>query len=329
MKHFKALSNISHHPALTGKYRIPTASILTLMDAIMEWINNRSPGGIVVGLQRYGKSSAIEYITNNLPDQLGRAVSVCSFECKKHQRPNENRFYEDMLLQIKHKLPSSGSASRRRARLVEYIIEKTDIDDGHLVIILDESQKMDLIYYEYLADFHNDIVKAGYSPLFVLVGQPELLNMRSSLRLAKKGQIIGRFMLREHFFHGLTNLDAIRAALQAYDEQTEYPEKSKCSYSRFFFPDAFEAGWRLSNEAARIKECFDSSRVEHALIISEDIPMQYFCTAIENFFRKYHEADTPEFKGTTTIWKKLISESGYLAAGAEMHEMDEKEAIHA
>jgi hypothetical protein len=50
------------------------------MDAIIEWINNRSPGGIVVGLQRYGKSSAIEYITNNLPDQLGRAVSVFSFE---------------------------------------------------------------------------------------------------------------------------------------------------------------------------------------------------------------------------------------------------------
>lgn len=329
MKQFKALSNMRNHPALTGKYRIPTASILAFMDAIMEWINNRSPGGIVVGLQRYGKSSAIEYITNNLPDQLGRAVSVFSFECKKHQRPNENRFYEDMLIQIEHKLPSSGSASKRRARLVEYIVEKTNKYDGHLVIILDESQKMDLIYYEYLADFHNDIVKAGFSPLFVLVGQPELLNMRSSLRLAKRGQIIGRFMLREHFFHGLTNLEAISAALHAYDEQTEYPEKSGCSFSQFFFPEAFEAGWRLAEEAARIKECFDSSRVEHALLISEDIPMQYFCTAIENFFRKYHHADNPEFEGTTTIWEELISQSGYLAAGAEMHEMEEKEAAHA
>lgn len=326
MKHYKQLVSVARHPALTGKYRIPTAPILSFMDEIGDWINNRYPGGIVIGLQRHGKSSAIEYIKNNLSDELGREVASFSFECKKHQRPNEGRFYEDMLIQLKHKLPSAGSPSRKRARLVEYIVERANIVDGVLVIILDEAQKMDLSYYEFLADFHNDIVRDGFSPLFVLVGQPELINMRSSLRNAKKGQIIGRFMLCEHYFHGLTDIVSVRAALNAYDEQTEYPEKSSCSYTRFFFPEAFDAGWRLANEAVNIKNCFETLRIEHDLQISDDIPMQYFCTAIENFFRKYHLEDDPEFKGTEAIWKALIGKSGYVAAGAEMHQSDESTA---
>lgn len=326
MKRFKELLNNINHPVLTGKYKIPTASILEFMDAIVEWINNRYPGGIVIGLQRYGKSSAIEYIKNNLQTQLGRPVDVFSFECKKHQRPNENRYFEDMLLQIKHKLPSSGSASKKCARLVEYIIEKTHSDEGNLVIILDDAQKMDMSYYEYLADLYNDFILAGFYPLFVLVGQPELINMRSSLKLAKKGQIIGRFMLCEHFFHGLTNLQSVNAALQAYDGQTEYPENSSCSFSNFFFPEAFDAGWRLSQEAERIKNCFDTCRIENNLTMNDDIPMQYFCTAIENFFRKYHVKDDPEFKGTNVIWKQLIEKSGYLAAGVEMYKMEDADA---
>jgi len=323
MTGMKHLMNINNHPLLSGKYMIPTASILSFMDELSEWINNRYPGGIVTGLQRHGKSSAIAYITTNLPEQLGRELSVFSFECKKHQTASEGRFFEDMLLQSKHKFPSSGTSSKKRARLVEFIVEKAKAVEGVLVIILDEAQKMELSYYEYLADFHNDIVAAGFSPLFVLVGQPELIHVRSSLRTAKKNQIIGRFMLCDHHFHGLTNLDAIAAALHAYDDQTEYPDGSKCSFSKFFFPVAFEAGWRLMDEATHLKKAFDDCSLEINVKQSSDIPMQYFCTAVENFFRKYHNEDSFEFKGSIRIWKDLVSTSGYMAAGAEMHHLDE------
>ncbi|MFA6062938.1 MAG: ATP-binding protein [Gallionella sp.] len=322
MINYRELTSIQNHPALTGQYRIPTTSILEFMDIIIEWINNRNPGGIVMGQQRHGKSCAIEYITKNLAFQLGSPVSIFSFECKKHQKESENRFFEDMLIKIKHKATSTGSPSKKRARLVEYILEKTQAEKGYMVIIMDEAQKMMLEYYEYLADFHNDIVSAGFSPLFILVGQPELINMKSSLRGAKKSQIIGRFMLREHYFHGLTDLDAVKGATYAYDTQTEYPENSECSYSRYFFPDAYENGWRLSSEAERIKRGFDNARIKNQLSISSDIPMQYFCTSVENFFRKFHDQDNPEFQGTDAIWNELIRKSGYVEAGTEMHKLE-------
>lgn len=322
MINYKELTNLKNHPALTRQYKIPTASILEFMDVITEWINNCKPGGIVMGQQRHGKSSAIEYITKNLASELGRPVSVFSFECIKHQKESENRFFEDMLIKIKHKATSTGSPSKKRARLVEYIIEKTQAEKGYLVIIMDEAQKMKVEYYESLADLYNEIVSAGFTPLFILVGQPELINMKSSLRSAGKSQIIGRFMLSEHHFHGLTDLDAIKGATQAYDTQTEYPEKSGCSYSRYFFPEAYEHGWRLSGEAERIKRGFDNARIKHQLNISSDIPMQYFCSSVENFFRRFHDQDNPEFQGTDAIWNELIHDSGYHVAGAEMHKLE-------
>ena len=53
--------------------------------------------------------------------------------------------------------------------------------------------------------------------------------------------------------------------LKGYDDESEYPEASGCSFTRYFFPSGFEAGWRLAGEAKVLWEAFQHVRAEAKL----------------------------------------------------------------
>ncbi len=50
------------HPIETGRYLIATNEIERMYQTISKWIQNRSPGGIIHGRPRIGKTRAINYL---------------------------------------------------------------------------------------------------------------------------------------------------------------------------------------------------------------------------------------------------------------------------
>jgi Cdc6-like AAA superfamily ATPase len=163
------------HPIETTRYLLPTPSIDTSYDAVLQWIENRVPGGMIYGKPRLGKTRAIQYLSRLLAEKFGVNFPVVIVPCRDYKIPSETTFFEDLLRAAGHALYKSGKAAAKRDRLIEYLSEKVELSlQNRLVIVLDEAQKLHEQQYKWLIDVHNELDARDVATIVLLVGQDEL-----------------------------------------------------------------------------------------------------------------------------------------------------------
>lgn len=308
----EGLAEVNFHPIESGSYIIPTPEIEFMFEKIYSWISKRAPGGIVYGRPRIGKSRALKFIVTHLPKIYGDELAVFSVRCKKHSVANDNTFYQEILSDLKHRHAKSGKAVDKRERIVNFFIEQGQRTGVNRVILfLDEAHRLTSTHYDWLMDIYNDLDAADVNFTLISVGQKELIDLRSTFLHTKKSQIIGRFMVHEHQYLGIKNQKEIKKCLNGYDE-SEYPEYSGCSYTRFYFPDAFDQGERISVFSSELFKIFKELRQEYNLPQKFDIPMQYLASTVEFVFKQYGARGEGVYWPTVEQWKSAVKESGYL-----------------
>ncbi|WP_409362680.1 ATP-binding protein [Bacillus safensis] len=301
------------HPVENGRYLIATNEIDRLYDSICHWINNRAPGAIVYGRPRLGKSKAIEYIRKILTSEFDMMLPVYKILCRHYKNANEGIFFEDILKDIGHNLPFNGKANIKRDRLSRFLIEQGEKSRQHRVILfLDEAHRLQELHYGWLMDIYNELDFAGVHLTVILVGQNELLYQRTAFIRAKKAQLIGRFMVHEYEFTGIKNLKDLKPCLSGYDNESEYPIGSGWSYARYFFPTAFNEGYRLNQCAEDLMEVFTELRRKAGLTKPVEIPMQYLTLTIEYALRKFGANGENLEWLSKAHWEEAITRSGYV-----------------
>lgn len=304
------------HPIETGEYVIGTPSTFQMYQTISEWIDMRQPGGMVFGPPRFGKTRAILYVTMQLDAEFGGQLPIVHFLCQEHKLPNENVFFEEFLLAVGHGFSKQGKPVEKRGRLCEFLRALANQNPHkRLVIFLDEAQNLQTQHYKWLVDVYNLLDTARIRPTFILVGQKELAARRNAMVMGKRFQIIGRFMVNAHQFHGLKSPADIKVCLHGYDENTEYPEGSGWTYTRFFFPVAYAHGWRLCGQAGTIWRAFAEAKQEAKLPGPGEVPMQFFSSAVEYAVRKYTNLTDIEPLFSLKLWKEAVKKSGYHLSG--------------
>lgn len=273
------------HPVETAKYILVTTSIEELHLSVCKWIDIRLPGAIVYGDPRLGKTWAIKYLKFRLPDNFPK-IPILVMQCKERRIPNESTFYEEFLYIAGHSLTSKGKIVDKQLRLNHFLHEMA-VSSGHnrIVVFIDDAQRLQEIQYKWLMDIHNSLDSKDIDMVTILVGQAEIMNQKTVFQQGKKMQIIGRFMLNDFSFKGLRNKKEIAKCLKGYDEESEYPLGSGWSFTRYFFPAAFDRGWRLCNIAEDIWRVIEEIQNEYGMSRKREIPMQYFCRAIEQILR--------------------------------------------
>lgn len=304
------------HPIETGRYTLFTPPLGRFCDDLKNWVDNRAVGAIVTAPPRFGKSKGIRFAIDELRAGLGATFPVLSFSCQDYQRPTEARFFESLLSDFGHGFSDRGSSNARQTRLIQFLVQQACV--GHhrrLVLIADEAQKLQEPHYNWLVDIYNKLDRHDITTTVVLVGQPELIHQRAAFEKAKKMQIVGRFMVHLHEFAGLRNQKDFAYCLKGYDDESEYPEASGYSFTRYFFPSEFDAGWRLAGEAKVLWEAFQHVRAEAKLPGKAKIPMQYFSRTVEFALRNYGSMDGGQPTISLNQWKEAIERSGYREAG--------------
>ncbi|MBP1931985.1 ATP-binding protein [Ammoniphilus resinae] len=303
------------HPVETGEYLLSTNAINRLFDEIIDWLENRVTGGIVYGRPRLGKTRAIEYIQRFIPDHFGQEIPIFHMRCNEYKTVNENTFFEDLLKATKHGIVHEGKANVKRERLLKYLHELA-VASGQkrLVMFIDDAQRLTKVQYNWLMDIYNELDIARVTMTVILVGQEELLHQRSAFITAKQAQIIGRFMVHEYPFSGIKSVDDLQACLSGYDIDSEFPINSGWSFTRYYFPEAFQRGLRLEHYATELYELYKETRREYGMNKNFEIPMQYLTLAIEYVLRKYGVNGSGEEVITMAHWKQAIVKSGYLTA---------------
>lgn len=303
------------HPIESHKYRIFTRAIHHFFKTVREWIEMGAPGGMIYGKPRHGKTTAIACVETLLVEAIGVGLPILTVCCRDHQHPSEGAFFEDLLKDVGHALYNTGKTSAKRHRLTEYlteVVEKSGQD--RLILFFDEAQKLHEQHYKWLIDLHNELERRGTALIILLVGQEELLHQFSAFQMAKKNQIIGRFMVRQLRFSGIMNVEDMGKCLVNYDTGSEYPPQSGYSFTRYYFPAAFESNLRLKNYAPMVWQAFREVREERQLPLTREIPMQYFCRTVEYVLTRFGSLEELSADLSLAQWKDAIEHSGYADA---------------
>lgn len=303
------------HPIETGHYNIPTQAILNLYVEVSQWITNRSPGGIVHGRPRIGKTSAIKFMNAFIGEEFGEKTPVYHICCNQYRYPSEQTFFGDLLQGVGHNIYLSGKADAKRDRLIKYLVEIVRASGKYRVIFfMDDAQRLHELHYGWLMDISNLLEQQNIHLTVILVGQEELVFQRTAFMQAGKSQIVGRFMVHDYKFSGVASIEDMRACLECYDSNSEYPEGSNWSFTRFYFPDSFNNGFRLSQCADALYEQFLLLNEKSNNRVSLEIPMQYLTLTINHCLRTYGVDGIGVEFPAPAHWKDSIEKSGYIDA---------------
>ncbi|RQV14938.1 ATP-binding protein [Burkholderia cenocepacia] len=308
----------AEHPLLNQTYIVPTPSIAEMYALVRQCVRRGIAGAVIYGHTRWGKTYAIRYCARLLQQELRRVV-VLSVGMPQNPSRSEALFFGMLLDATRHARADSGSALQRRLRLYHRLAEMVERVSGNtLVVFVDEAQRLELEHYEWLRDVQDELTRRGIRVFTFLVGQPGILNRKSSFKQnVDTSQIVARFMIEEMRFAGLRGAEDLQMPLGAYDTSV-FPEASGWTYTRFFLQRAFDRGFRLGEQHVLLWEAFDAAHRCARFDFPMEIPMEYLARAIEIALTDNMEHDAPGFALTPACWEQAVDESNFVAALEEL-----------
>lgn len=308
------------HPIDTGRYLISTSEIIRVSLEVIEWIDDRATGGIIYGPPRIGKSKMIDFLMHALPLHFGENLPVYHIPSLHCKLPNEGVFYDTLLKYVGHGIPHAGSPTAKRNRLFYYLLEKGEMSEqNHVILLVDEAQCLFELQYGWLIDIYNFLDIYHITLTVILVGQTQLFEQRSIFLETGAKQIVGRFMVNKFNFKGVETKQDLKKCLSGFDYDVEFPANSGWSYTRFFFPEAFEHGKRLENCADELFDAFKTIRQEAKLPSKFEIPMQYVIRTIKRALLDFGAEGKNNLWISKNDWMVCVKRSKYV----ESEKLDE------
>jgi len=310
--------SVNEHPVSNRTYLMPTHSIGETYAMVLKVIMRRDSGLVIFGKSRYGKTSAMLYCRQALRDEFPN-MPVSIYNAKRDMSPHKGNFYTSLLEVVGHaRWDDRSSIIVKHSRLVNFMADAASNDPRKLYILfLDEAARLQQSHYDWIKDIYNDLILRGVTLLPILVGPHQLLNQKISfLKAGEEGEaIVNRFMLYEHPFRGIREKDDFIECLGYYDKAV-YPGGSEWTYTRFFLPEAFSAGFRLENHGDLLWEAFKESYSELKMRADMEVPMKYFTKTVEMLLTENTDNDRSDFTISRDACIRLVMESWYLVATA-------------
>lgn len=299
------------HPIITGKYTIYTNALCKVLDKILFWISINSPGAVVYGLQRIGKTTTIEIIKKRLMDEYEGALSVFSVMAHTYSRHSDGAFFSDIIDDLGFVDNSRAKPYEKRRQIVQIFENAAKaIKQNRVILIIDEAQLLKDLHYDLLMDIYNELKIRDITLTVILFGQMELNLTRAKFIRDRKMQIIGRFMCNETTLYGIQNGEDVRYCLDQLDNNKTFPKESKCFFTQYFFPEAYDQGYRLADDADMIFDVFYTVLKKNG--ISDrmtNIPMLYFILTITLCLKNVGYEGEGKYKPTKEDWKLAVEEA--------------------
>ena len=184
------------HPVELDTYVMPTNALEDFINVCVGWINSNVVGALVPGLQRIGKSWAVDYFVANYRKWLGNSVGVVSAEVLFHKGGiSEGAFWGDLLKSMKRPTNKRRPEERRDLFVGRLVEVASRSEKKKAIIFMDEAQLLDDALFKLLIGVHNELWRIyRIKCVWILVGQPELETVATTFIAEGKRQIGCRFM---------------------------------------------------------------------------------------------------------------------------------------
>ena len=301
------------HPLATGNYRIATPAIQAFHELVMRCLRYRTTGALIYGASRIGKTRAIEYLRLLLAETHPK-ITTYHAQAEHKPRHAEGPFFASLLAAVGHPEPDAGSNPAKRTRLINKIKEGcSKAGSGIVILFCDEAQRYDENEYEWLRDVHDHLDRMQIKLFTFLVGQQDLLSIKTNFQRANKTQIVARLMVEELPFFGIRNAEDVATCLAAYG-QTTFPRGTDWTFTRFYLPHAVNAGYRLIDDAHLLWEAFEHIHNKAGFANALEIPMESFTRAVEIVLKESERLDALTYRPAADLWTLAVRSSGYVQA---------------
>lgn len=293
------------HPLFTQTVLLPTSPIEELYRIVRRIVVLRETGCCFTAWSGVGKTSALDMVLAMLKSQMPE-LCIVKHDTHNQQFPSIRAFFKHFLTSVGHK-EQRGETYDLRMRLVNLLIDEARRSGMNMVLMsIDEAQAMKEQDFDFLKDIFNDLQRAGIQLVTILMGQdPELLDVIADLRAKRRLDLIGRFAIRVLRFRALNCLADLDRILSEIDRAV-YPEGSTLTWSEFFFPQAYSAGFRLQNEAPKFMEAIRSiASVTESEIF--DFPARQAFLAIRTFLIDNAMFDDRDMRLPEGTWKEAVA----------------------
>jgi hypothetical protein len=293
-----------HHPLMTASVLLPTPAVTDTFITVKRVVLLRETGCCFSGHSGVGKTSTLTMVKMLLHTQFPQ-LPIFRHDTHNQQIPSIRAFFKHFLSTVGHE-NKRGETYDLRERLVNTLIDDARISGMNMVLLfIDEAHAMATQDFNFLKDVYNDLAKESVQLITILIGQdPDLQHVISRLKSENRLDLIGRFAMRMLPFRSFNSIEDLQAVLGEIDK-AEFPEGSGQSWSAFFFPQAYQAGFRLKNEAGAFMNALRSvtPKSPSATI---NFPARQAFVAIRAFCLDNARYDGAKIKLPDDAWKEAV-----------------------
>lgn len=316
------------HPLLLQSYALYTAPIDEMCKQVERWVDARITGAYIYGLSRIGKSKAVrDWFPALLRESYGDRLAVFRLIYAQQNQSSQLSFLKRIAHGINHNHIKASGASDLEWRIASYfIVRGLKATLRQVVLFVDEAQYMTEIEFHTLCNLQNLVEDAGVRLSVIAVGTHQIQQQSQTFILAHNAHLSARFLAHRARFRGIRSAGELRYVLNGYDETTDWPEGSGTSYTKYFFPGAYENGFRLANCTGILWDIY-YDLAPPTLRNKLEVPMGYIATPME-ILCKNHAAEHESLDLDKSLLTKVVRMTNYVTMMREIvgaHLIDQAE----
>lgn len=302
------------HPVIIGNYTVMTPMIVRLIENIKGWISKRTPGAIIYGAPRIGKTQGIKFAMNYFTEK--EDIPHYYYSAISDNTPSLARFATGLLFAVEH--PNFNKGGNAQLKLLQVIQQiTTDVamtEQNRVMLVIDEAHNLTVQQYGWLITIYNELKNRGVELITLLVSQNELKANRESYKTMGQLQIIGRFMVDTFDFHGLRPKEGdIEFLLSVYDNQTEFPSGSGISYTESFYDQLYNLeNFSLADYSDNLYKAIHNIHDDYGLGRVSELPLNTFIPIVEYVLVEFGEEGQNTDELTVNHWQEAIIETHYV-----------------
>ncbi|WP_261214316.1 ATP-binding protein [Variovorax sp. CY25R-8] len=278
-----------------------------------DWIDQRQPGGSIYGPSRFGKTRGMRWhLKELLSDRFGKSIPLHMWTRPPDSHASESEFWRSILAASGHRYAQlKAHRGDRRRMLQELLISTARQADGNFVaLLIDEAQAMSLKEWTWLLGLQNALDWEDYCLSVFSVSSHQMGYQYQLMAHSDHAHVAARFMVANWQYPGLSCEGEISYVLQGYDSESEWPRGSGFSYLKYFAPEPYARGERLTHCASTLW------RVLNALLPEDyggesNFPMQHLTRSVEKILINLARGENWEDSTSEAAWLNALIETRF------------------
>lgn len=290
------------------KYTVPFGEQQKAVKIVKDWISASIKVGVICGEHMTGLTSILDSIYLNISEE----IFSCKITATSHINNKSTIIYGDILRALGHSLYDLGSNNEKLDRLIKYIIFKLlQSKWGKMLLIIEESHNLSI-----------QDIKSIIALQEVLCSEGIEMNIIMGVSVDQFSQMNNQFSCVEPNFTSLLSQykfeikpisvkSELLSILEWYDNISEYPSGSRCSYTNFFFQEAYSNGYKLSMDIDLLFNLFTSAYTSIAKVSFVNIPIGFIKQTISMCFKYYGVLGENKYWPNMNEWNECIKRTDY------------------